>query len=87
MCLPLKCEVAFGEFCFRDRLVRLAASVSFARDDAADEAEPAVICQRLLRRIEQSVLACPAWPHHQNQHRNHAVVVDRHGGKVNPPPR
>ena len=87
MRLPLKCEVAFDELRFRDRLMRLAARVSASRDDAADETESTVIGQRLFRRVEQSVLARPAGPHHQNQHRNHAVVVDRRGGKVNPPPR
>ena len=87
MRLPLKCEVAFGEFCLRDRLMRLAARISGPRYDATDEAEPAAICQRLFRRIEQSVLSCPAWPHHQNQHRNLTAVVDRLGRKVNLPPR
>ena len=68
-------------------LMRFAARVSGPRDDAAHEAKPAVICHRLLRRIEQSVLPCPAGPDHQNQHRDHTAVVDRVGREVNPPPR
>ena len=87
MCLPLQCEVALGEFRLGHRLVRLAARISGPGDGAADETEPAVIGQRLSRRIEQRVLARPAGSHHQNEHRNHANVVDRRGGKVNPPPR
>jgi hypothetical protein len=67
--------------------MRLAASVSGARYDATDKAEPAAVCQHLLRSVEQSVLSCPAWPHHQNQHLSLTAVVDRPGRKVNLPPR
>ena len=63
-----KTEVAPGELGFGDCLVSLAAGHRGARNNPADETEAAIVGQRLAGRVQQCVLAGPAWSDHANQH-------------------